>query len=219
MRGEQQVLYSQQTQIVNALEDRKPKMQWCLCPLNSEDFTGDIFLPDQGEVNIGRAILGVKNFWSDALQWHLSFITRFSLLIVINYNSSAQINDRKISRNHLGIRIQDRELSIKLVSLLSTLFLFFLSQFIHSPVSVTVHSKSVLVSVSLPRVWQTLFTWHTPRTVCLCLFQGNPGFLTGCKMSRIFLAPPFFSCTRIHVMWSELDSPYPRRFPLIVSSD
>eukprot|EP00116_Pleurobrachia_bachei_P011313 sb/3471575/ len=80
MRGE--VLYSQEAQIVNALEDRKPKMQWCLCPLNSEDFTGDIFLPDQGEVNIGRAILG--------------------------------INDRKISRNHLGIRIQDRELSIKL---------------------------------------------------------------------------------------------------------
>ena len=66
MRGE--VLYSQETQIVNALEDRKPKMQWCLCPLNSEDFTGDIFLPDQGEVNIGRAILGVgKNYMNITL--------------------------------------------------------------------------------------------------------------------------------------------------------
>ena len=37
----------------------KPKKQWCLCPLNSNDMLGDILLPDQGEVKIGRAILGV----------------------------------------------------------------------------------------------------------------------------------------------------------------
>lgn len=60
-----------------------PKKQWCLCPLNSDDMFGDILLPDQGEVKIGRAILG--------------------------------ISDRKISRTHLGLRIQDRELSIKLL--------------------------------------------------------------------------------------------------------
>jgi len=59
-----------------------PKKQWCLCSLNSDDI-GDILLPDQGEVKIGRAILG--------------------------------ITDRKISRTHLGLRIQDRELSIKLL--------------------------------------------------------------------------------------------------------
>ena len=41
-------------------EPRKPKMQWCLCPLNSDDMLGDIFLPDRGEVKIGRAILGVS---------------------------------------------------------------------------------------------------------------------------------------------------------------
>lgn len=65
-------------------EIRNPKKQWCLCPLNSNDMQGDILLPDQGEVLIGRAILG--------------------------------ITDRKISRSHLGLRIQDKELSIKLVS-------------------------------------------------------------------------------------------------------
>jgi len=61
----------------------KSKKQWCLCPLNSDDMLGDILLPDQGEVKIGRAILG--------------------------------ISDRKISRNHLGLRIQDKELSVKLL--------------------------------------------------------------------------------------------------------
>ena len=38
----------------------EPKQQWCLCPLNRDDMFGDILLPDQGEVKIGRAILGVS---------------------------------------------------------------------------------------------------------------------------------------------------------------
>lgn len=41
----------------------EPKQQWCLCPLNRDDMLGDILLPDQGEVKIGRAILGVNIFY------------------------------------------------------------------------------------------------------------------------------------------------------------
>ena len=46
-------------EVPNDNQVMKPKKQWCLCPLNSNDMLGDILLPDQGEVKIGRAILGV----------------------------------------------------------------------------------------------------------------------------------------------------------------
>ena len=49
-------------EIKNTVDPMIPKKQWCLCPLNSEDMMGDILLPDQGEVKIGRAILGVSFF-------------------------------------------------------------------------------------------------------------------------------------------------------------
>ena len=46
-------------------------MQWCLCPQSNSDMTRDtIFLPVQGEVNLGRTLLRVRCRFLTALTFY-----------------------------------------------------------------------------------------------------------------------------------------------------